>query len=71
MFQNYLYEECEILGNKARLVNKGFSQDINYIETYNPLVTTLKTIWNLLSFATSSKMKLYQINGKSVFLRIL
>ena len=59
----------KVVTNKAWLVAKGYSQQkgIDYKETY-ALVTRLELICILLSFATYSNMKLYQMDVKNGFL---
>ena len=65
VFFNKLDENGKVVWNKARLVAKGYSQQkgINYKETYAS-VARLKAIRILLSFATYSNMKLYQMDVK-------
>jgi hypothetical protein len=55
--------------NKARLVDKGYSQveGLDFGETFPP-VARLEVIRILLAFATSTRFKLYQIDVKSDFL---
>jgi hypothetical protein len=55
--------------NKTQLVAQGFSQvkGIDFRKTFAP-VAHLETIRILLTFATSKRFKLYQINVKSDFL---
>jgi len=64
-----LDENGKVIRNKARLVAKGYSQqeDIDYKETY-ALVSHLEAICILLSFASHSNIKLYQMDVKSAFL---
>ena len=55
--------------NKARLVTKGYSQQkgIDYTKTFAH-VARLEAIHILLSFATHTKTRLYQMDVKSTFL---
>jgi hypothetical protein len=55
--------------NKARLVAKGFSQvkDLDFGETFAP-IARLEAIRILLAYVSHHKMKLYQMDVKSVFL---
>jgi hypothetical protein len=55
--------------NKARLVAKGYSQveGLDYGETFSP-VARLEAIRILLAYASSHKMKLFQMDVKSAFL---
>ena len=69
IFCNKLDEDGKVVRNKARLVAKGYSQQegIDYTKTF-ALVARLEVICILLSFATYSNMKLYQMDVKSAFL---
>ena len=55
--------------NKARLVAQGYSQQegIDFTETFTP-IARLEAIRILLSFAGHHRMRLYQMDVKSVFL---
>jgi hypothetical protein len=55
--------------NKARLIAQGFSQveGLGFGETFAP-VARLEAIRILLAFVASKEFKLYQMDGKSVFL---
>jgi hypothetical protein len=57
------------MGNKARLVTKGFSQveGLNFGETF-ALVAQLEAICILLAYASNNNMKLYQMDVKIAFL---
>ena len=63
VFHNKLEENGKIIGNKTRLVAKGYSQQegIDYKEIY-ALVARLEAIQILLSFDAHSNMKLYQMD---------
>ena len=69
MFINKLDEAGKVIRNKARLVAKCYSQHegIDYTKTFVP-VARLHAIHILLSFATHTKMRLYQMNIKNTFL---
>jgi hypothetical protein len=58
-----------VVKNRARLVAKGYSQveGLDYGETF-ALVARLEAIRILLAYATSHKMKLFQMDVKSAFL---
>jgi hypothetical protein len=55
--------------NKTHLVAQGFSQveALDFSETFTP-VACLEIIRILLAFATSKRLKLYQMDVKSHFL---
>ena len=72
VFRNKLDENGKVVRNKARLVAKGYPQKegIDYKETYAS-VARLEAICILLSFATYSNMRLYQMDVKNTFLNDL
>ena len=69
VFKNKLNIDEKIVRNKARLVAKGYIQEfsIDFEESYT-LVARLEVVCLLLAYATSRKMKLYQMDVKSAFL---
>jgi len=69
VFRNKLYENGEVVRNKARLVCKGYSQleGIDYEETY-VLVARMEAIRMFLAFAAHKDFKVYQMDVKSAFL---
>jgi len=67
VFKNKLDEDGIVTRNKSRLVAKGYSQGIDYDETY-ALVARLEAIRMFLAFAAHSDFKVYQIDVKSAFL---
>jgi hypothetical protein len=69
VYWNKQDEHGIVVKNKARLVAKGYSQveGLDYGETF-PLVAHLEAICILLSYASSHKMKLFQMDVKSAFL---
>ena len=69
IFKNKQDENGFIVKNKARLVVQGYSQieGIDFEETFAPL-TRLESIKILLDIACSLRMKLFQMDVKSVFL---
>jgi len=69
VFRNKLDGNGKVVRNKARLVAKGYSQweGIDYKENYVP-IARLEAICILLSFATFSNMKLYQLDVKNTSL---
>ena len=71
VFRNKLNEQGEVIGNKARLVAQGYSQQegIEYIETFAP-VARLESIILLISFAVNKGITLYQMDVKSEFLNV-
>jgi hypothetical protein len=58
--------------NKARLVAKGYSQveGLDFDDTYAP-VARLESIHILLTYATYHDFKLYQMDVKTGFLKII
>ena len=72
MFRNKMNEQGVITRNKARLVTKGYNQEegIDYDETF-ALVARLEAIRMLLSFASFIDFKLFQIDVKSVFFKMV
>jgi hypothetical protein len=62
-------EDDEVVRNKARLVAQGFSQveGLDFGEIFAP-VTHLEVIRILLAFAAFKRVKLYQMDVKSIFL---
>ena len=69
IFKNKLDESGNVIRNKARLVAKGYSQveGIDFEETFVP-VARLESIRTLLAYATSMRIKLFQMDVKSAFL---
>jgi hypothetical protein len=69
VFKNKQGEDGEIVRNKARLVDQGYSQveGLDFGETF-ATVTRLEAIKILLAFAASKGFKLYQMDVKSDFL---
>ena len=69
IFKNKLDDNGVIVINKARLVTQGYSQieRIDFDETFAP-VARLESIRILLAIACSTRMKLFQMDVKSVFL---
>ena len=69
VFRNKLDEDGIVTRNKARLVDKGYSQTegIDYDETFAP-VAMLEAIRMFLEFAAHSNFKVYQMDVKSAFL---
>ena len=68
MLRNKLDEIGKVMRNKARLVAKGYSQQegIDYTQTF-ALISRLKAIHILLSFAAHHGMMLYPMDVKRVF----
>ena len=69
VFKNKLNADGKIVRNKGRLVAKRYIQEfsVDFEESYAP-VARLEAVRLLLAYATSRKIKLYQIDVKSVFL---
>jgi hypothetical protein len=69
VYRNKQDEHGIVMKNKARLVAKGYSQveGLDYGETFAP-VARLEAICILLAYASSHKMKLFQMDVKSAFL---
>lgn len=69
VFRNKLDEFVTIVRNKARIVAKGYNQEvgIHYDETFAPVVR-LEAIRLLLAFACIMNSRLYQMDVKSTFL---
>jgi hypothetical protein len=69
VFRNKQGDQGIVVRNKARLVAKGFSQveGLDFGETF-ALVARLEAICILFAYASHHKMKLYQMDVKSVFL---
>jgi hypothetical protein len=63
VYRNKQDEHGIVVKNKARLVAKGYYQ----VETF-ALVAHLEAIHTLLAYASSHKMKLFQMDVKSAFL---
>jgi hypothetical protein len=68
VFKNKQGEDGEVVSNKTRLVAQGYSQveGLDFGETFAP-VARLGAIRILLAFTASKGFKLYQMDGKSVF----
>lgn len=62
-------EEGQVIGNKARLVCKGYAQieGIDFDETFAP-VARLEAIRIFLALASHKGFKVYQMDVKSAFL---
>jgi hypothetical protein len=69
-FKNKQGEDGEVVRNKARLIAQGYSQveGLDFGETFAP-VARLGDIRILLAFATYKRLKLYQMDVKSAFLK--
>ena len=69
VFRNKLNEDGKVLGNKVRLVCKGYSQEegIDYGETFAP-IARLQGVKTLFAYATHKGFKVYQMDVKSAFL---
>lgn len=69
VFRNKLNEVGEVVGNKSRLVCKGYSQqeEIDYEETF-PLVARIEVVRLLLAYVAYKDFKVYQMDVKSTFL---
>jgi hypothetical protein len=69
VFCNKQDDQGIVVRNKARLVEKGFSQveGLDFGETFTP-VTRLEAICILLAYASHHEMNLFQMDVKSVFL---
>ncbi|WVZ97688.1 hypothetical protein U9M48_043202 [Paspalum notatum var. saurae] len=69
VFRNKQGEHGVVVRNKARLVAKGFAQveGLDFGETFAP-VARLEAICILLAYSSHHKIKLYQMDVKSVFL---
>jgi hypothetical protein len=69
VYRNKQVEHGIVVKNKGRLVAKGYSQveGLDYGETFAP-VENLEAIRILLAYASSHKMKLFQMDVKSAFL---
>jgi hypothetical protein len=69
VYRNKQDEHGIVVKNKARLVPKGYSQveGLDYGETFTP-VARLEAIRILLAYASSHKMKLFQMDVESAFL---
>ena len=69
VFRNKIDKDGMITRNKTRLVAKGYSQEegIDYNETFTSVVI-LEAIRMFLAYAAHMKFKVFQMDGKSVFL---
>ena len=69
VFKNKFNEDGQVIGNKARLVCKGYAQveGIDFEETFS-LVARLEAIRVFLEFACFQNFKIYQMDVKSTFL---
>eukprot|EP00253_Pinus_taeda_P033453 PITA_33453 len=69
IFKNKLNENGEVVGNKARLVCKGYAQQegIDFEENFAP-VARLEAIRMFLALSSFQKFKLFQMDVKSIFL---
>jgi hypothetical protein len=69
VYRNKKDEHGIVVKNKTKLVAKGYSQveGLDYGETFTP-VACLEAIHDLLAYASSHNMKLFQTDVKSAFL---
>jgi hypothetical protein len=69
VFHNKQDEHGAVTKNKARLVEKGYSQvkSLDFDETF-ALIARLESIHILLAYATHHDFKFYQMDVKSAFL---
>jgi hypothetical protein len=69
VFQNKQDDQGLIVQNKARLIEKGFSQvkGLDFGETFAP-VARREAIYILLAYASIYDIKLHQMDVKSAFL---
>ena len=69
VFRNKMDEVGIVAKNKARLVEKGYSQEegIDFDETFAP-VARLEVIRNFLAYVPHANFKVYQMDVKSAFL---
>jgi hypothetical protein len=69
VYRNKQDEHGIVVKNNARLVVKGYSlvEGLDYGETFSP-VARLEAIRILVAYASSHKMKLFQMDVKSAFL---
>jgi hypothetical protein len=69
VFINKLNEDGQVTRNKSRLVFKGYAQveGMDFEETFAPVVR-MEAIRLILAYACSKKIKVYQMNVKSIFM---
>jgi hypothetical protein len=69
IFKHKLNSDCSLERYKARWVLRGFTQwpDVDYDETYNPVVKPA-TVHTVLSLAVSRSWPVHQLDVKNVFL---
>ena len=69
VFKNKLNVDGKIVRNKVRLVTKWYIQEfgVDFEESYAP-IARLEIVRLLLAYAASHKIKLYQMDVKSVIL---
>ena len=69
VFRNKLDENGQVTRNKAKLVCKGYAQieGIDFEETFAP-VARMEAIRTILDYACSQRIKIYQMDVKSMFL---
>ena len=69
VFKNKMNEDGQVVGNKARLVCKGYAQveGVDFEETF-ALVARLEAIRIFIAFASYKRLKVYQMDVKSAFL---
>ena len=68
-FKNKVNENGKVIGNKSRLVCKGYDhvEGVDFEETF-ALVARLEAIRMFLSFSSYRKLKVYKMDVKSMFL---
>jgi hypothetical protein len=69
VYKNKMNENGEVIGNKSRLVCKGYAlvEGVDYEETFAPMAI-LEAINMFLTFSSYKKFKVYQMDVKSTFL---
>ena len=69
VFKNKVYENGQVIKNKARLVCKGYAQveGIDFEETFSP-IARMEAIKMILSYTFCKRIKVYHMDVKSIFL---